>query len=98
MSWASETFTALYGFDSGGHLASITLRLSRSDHHAAETVKGVLLRMYGTPQASTKDAGVELVVWMAGHEQVGFIRLTDPTTAVGAPVTSVNYQPLSMAQ
>ncbi len=95
VSWIEQSFVAFFGFDRQSHrLSSITLELQNGTKEGVAKLQDALNSLYGSPTSSVKQKDVELVVWFAGSEQIGLVRLSNPVTAVGAPVTSVSYQPL----
>src|SRR5262249_22040694 len=95
VTWMGQRFTAFFGFDRKTHrLSSVTLQLQAGSEEDVVRLRNALSSLYGPPSSSVKQKDVELVVWFAGSEQIGFVRLSNPATAVSAPVTSVSYQPL----
>jgi hypothetical protein len=95
VSWEGLTFTAYYAFDPSKRLlSSITLELQNATASANEALLELLSRQYGRPYSGHEDPSTKILVWQSGHDQVYFIKLSDPKRAVGAPATSVSYQSL----
>src|ERR1017187_1071058 len=94
--WEGLNFTAYYAFDPRTRLlSSITLELQNATASANEALLELLSRQYGRPYSGHEDPSTKILVWQSGHDQVGFVKLSDPRLAVGAPATSVSYQSLS---
>jgi hypothetical protein len=99
VSWQGLSFTAYFAFEPGtGLLSSITLELQNATASSNEALLGLLNRQYGRPYSGHEDASTKILVWQSGHDQVGFIKLSDPRLAVGAPATSVSYQSLNASR
>lgn len=98
VTWEGLSFTAYYAFDPGTRrLASITLERQSSTASANEALLELLKRQYGRPYSGHENASIKILVWRSGPDQIAFIKLSDPTLAVGAPATSVGYQPVDVS-
>jgi hypothetical protein len=99
VTWAGMEFQAYYGFDrKTQRLVSVTIQLVSPSARSETQLLGVLTRLYGQPYSGHEDRSTRILVWQSGNDQLSFIKLTDPAVAVGAPATSVNYQPISSGQ
>jgi len=94
VAWQGLNFTAYYAFDPRTQLlSSITFELKNASASAEAALLGILNRQYGRPYSGHEDPSTKILVWQSGPDQVSFVKLSDPKLAVGAPVTSVSYQP-----
>lgn len=79
-------------------VASVTIQLVNPNARSESRLLELLRRAYGQPYSGHEDPSTQVLAWEAGKEQIGFIKLTGPTVAVGAPATSVNYQPVGLGR
>jgi hypothetical protein len=94
VSWLGQSWTALFGFaPTADRLVSVTLQLTERGEGPVRAVQASLKLLYGFPSSAVEQPGVQILSWSPQGEHVAFVRLTDSGSAVGAPVTSVNYQP-----
>ncbi|MFN7988651.1 MAG: hypothetical protein U0529_14340 [Thermoanaerobaculia bacterium] len=95
VTWQGLGFMAYYAFGpTDGLLESVTLELQNASASSNAKLLSLLERQYGQPYSGHEDPSTKLLVWGTTGEQVTFIKLSDPQLAVGAPATSVSYQPL----
>lgn len=93
LSWQDYNFTAFYGFDSAGKLSSVTLQLADRSEAGARKLLKTLKDIYGAPLTEMDRPDVGIATWHSGADSLTYMRRRDPQVAVGAPVTSVNFQP-----
>jgi hypothetical protein len=96
VNWQGLSFMAYYAFGpTDGLLESVTLELQSASASSNAKLLSLLERQYGQPYSGHEDSSTKLLVWSTTGEQISFIKLSDPQLAVGAPATSVSYQPVT---
>jgi hypothetical protein len=93
LTWKGQTFIVFYGFDTAGKLSSVTLQLVDRSEEGAQNLLKTLTQLYGSPSTHMDQPDTGVAMWDRSTKSVGYMRIRDPQTAVGAPNTSVNFQP-----